>query len=403
MTSSAEAQGHRLADRPVPVLAALAGAASAAVVLIPLLLLSVVTWIAAAVHDAGGPFSGALRSGILVWLAGNHVPVRLDGLAISLSPLGLLAVIVLCLFLAGRRLGRELPDARTAALGGLYLAGSYAVLLTAAAIGAGGTGRWGANPLLAFVIGAVVALLAGGAGVASGSTGVREMLHRLPQWVRPVVTGGLAGSAVLVALAALVLAGSLFAGRARVEALVNAYHGSAVELTSLGLLSLALVPNAVAFVVAYLLGAGFRLGSDTVISPQMVDLGQMPALPILGALPREGVPPLNLAVVFAAALVSAVVSLAVTGRRDLADGVDWRRLSFDAAVLRPAAAGVLSALVLITVMSLSGGGLGSGRLSWVGPALLPAAALSVSLFGLVGAAGGALRWLVAWIGRGADV
>ena len=403
MTSSAEVQGHRLADRPVPVLAALAGAASAGVVLIPLVLLSVLTWIAAAVHDAGGPFSGALRSGILVWLAGNHVPVRLDGLSISLSPLGLLAVIVLCLFLAGRRLGRELPDARTAALGGLYLAGSYAVLLTAGAIGAGGTGRWGANPLLAFVIGAVIALFGGGAGLAAGSTGVRELIGRLPQWVRPVLTGALAGSAVLVALAALVLAGSLFAGRARVEALVNAYHGSALELTSLGLLSLALVPNAVAFVVAYLLGAGFLLGSDTVISPQMVDLGQMPALPILGALPGEGVPPLNLAVVFAAALVSALVSLAVTARRDLAEGVDWRLLSFDAAVLRPAAAGVLSALLLIMLMALSGGGLGSGRLSWVGPALLPAAALSVSLFGLVGATGGALRWLVAWIGRRADV
>ena len=76
MTSSAEVQGHRLADRPVPVLAALAGVASAVVVLIPLVLLSVLTWIAAAVHDAGGPFSGALRSGTLVWLAGNHVPVR---------------------------------------------------------------------------------------------------------------------------------------------------------------------------------------------------------------------------------------------------------------------------------------------------------------------------------------
>ena len=373
------------------------------VVAIPLVLLSVLTWIAAAVHDAGGPFGGALRSGILIWLAGNHVPVRLDGLPISLSPLGLLAVVVLCLFLAGRRLGRELDDARTAALGSLYLAGSYAVLLTVAALGAGGAGRWGAHPLLAFVIGAVVALVGGGAGVAAGSTGVRELLHRLPQWVRPALAGGLAGSAVLLALAALVLAGSLFAGRGRVEALVSAYHGGALELTSLGLLSLALVPNAVAFVLAYLLGPGFLLGSDTVISPQLVDLGEMPALPLLGALPGEGVPPLNLAVVFGAALVAAVVSLVVTARRDFAEGVDWRLLSFDAAVLRPAAAGVVGALVLTAVMALSGGGLGSGRLSFLGPALLPAAALSVSLFGLVGAAGGALRWLVAWLGRRADV
>lgn len=373
------------------------------VVAIPLVLLSVLTWIAAAVHDAGGPFGGALRSGILIWLAGNHVPVRLDGLPLSLSPLGLLAVVVLCLFLAGRRLGRELDDARTAALGSLYLAGSYAVLLAVAALGAGGTGRWGAHPLLAFVIGAVVALVGGGAGVAAGSTGVRELLHRLPQWVRPALAGGLAGSAVLLALAALVLAGSLFAGRGRVEALVSAYHGGALELTSLGLLSLALVPNAVGFVVSYLLGAGFLLGSDTVISPQVVDLGEMPALPLLGALPGEGVPPLNLALVFGAALVAAVVCLVVTARRDLAEGVDWRLLSFDAAVLRPAAAGLVGALVLMAVMALSGGGLGSGRLTWVGPALLQAAALSVSLFGLVGAAGGALRWLVAWLGRRADV
>lgn len=372
-------------------------------VAIPLVLISVLTWIAAAVHDAGGPFSGALRAGVLVWLAGNHVPVHLDGLPISLSPLGLLAVVLLCLFLAGRRLGRELDDARAAALGGLYLAGSYAVLLTVAALGAGGTGRWGAHPLLAFVIGALVGLVGGGAGVAAGSSGVRAQWQRLPQWVRPAVAGGLAGAAALLILAALVLAGSLVAGRVRVEALVSAYHGGALELASLGLLSLALLPNAVGFVVAYLVGPGFLLGSGMLVSPQVVDLGEMPALPLLGALPGEGVPPLNLAVVAVAVLAAAVVALLVTARRDLADGVDWRLLSFDAAVLRPAAAGVVAALVLIAVMALSGGGLGPGRLSFVGPALLPAAALSMSSFGLVGAAGGALRWLVAWLGRRADV
>jgi hypothetical protein len=403
VTSSAETPGHRLADRPVPVLAAVAAVGSALVVATPLVLISVLTWIAAAVHDAGGPFSGALRSGILVWLAGNHVPIRLGGLPISLSPLGLLAVVLLCLFLAGRRLGRVLDDARTAALGGLYLAGTYAVLLAAAARGTGGTGRWGANPLQAFVIGAVVALVGGGAGIAAGSKGVRELIGRLPQWARSALVGGLAGSAVLLALAALVLAGSLFAGRARVEALVSVYHGGAVELASLGLLSLALVPNAVAFVAAYVLGAGFRLGSESFVSPQVVDLGDMPSLPLLGAVPGEGAPPLNLALVFGAAVLAAVVSLVVTARRDLAEGVDWRLLSFDAAVLRPAAAGVVGALVLVAVMALSGGGLGSGRLSWVGPDLLPAAALSMSLFGLVGAAGGAVRWLVAWFGRRGDV
>jgi Family of unknown function (DUF6350) len=403
VTSSAEAPGHRLAGQPVPVLAAVAGVGSAVVVAIPLVLISILTWIAAAVHDAGGPFSGALRSGVLVWLAGNHVPVHLDGLAISLSPLGLLAVVGLCLFLAGRRLGRELDDERAAVLGGLYLAASYAVVLTVTALGAGGTGRWGANPLLAFVIGALVALVGGGAGVAAGSSGVRVLSQRLPQWVRSAIAGGLAGSAALTALAALVLAGSLVAGRTRVEALVSAYHGGAVELASLGLMSLALLPNAVGFVVAYLLGPGFVLGSGMLVSPQVVDLGEMPALPLLGALPGEGVPPLNLVAVAGAALLAAVIAVVVTARRDLADGVDWRLLSFDAAVLRPAVAGVVAALVLMAVMALSGGGLGSGRLSFLGPALLPAAALAVSSFGLVGAAAGALRWLVAWLGHRADV
>ena len=45
------------------------------------------------------------------------------------------------------------------------------------------------------------------------------------------------------------------------------------------------IPNFIISTIAYLVGTGFAIGRDTLISPFVFNLGKIPALPILGALP----------------------------------------------------------------------------------------------------------------------
>ena len=50
------------------------------------------------------------------------------------------------------------------------------------------------------------------------------------------------------------------------------------------------VPNAVAFTGSYLLGPGFAVGAQTLVSPAVVVLGPLPLFPLLAALPANAAP-----------------------------------------------------------------------------------------------------------------
>ena len=49
-----------------------------------------------------------------------------------------------------------------------------------------------------------------------------------------------------------------------------------------------LLPNAVLFSGAYLLGPGFTVGVNTMVSPTVVSIGALPMFPLLAALPDDG-------------------------------------------------------------------------------------------------------------------
>ena len=59
--------------------------------------------------------------------------------------------------------------------------------------------------------------------------------------------------------------------------------------------------------LAYISGAGFALGRDTLISPFIFELGKIPALPILGALPT-GRHPLYILAALSVIAVGAMVA-----------------------------------------------------------------------------------------------
>jgi hypothetical protein len=129
------------------------------------------------------------------------------------------------------------------------------------------------------------------------------------------------------------------------------------------LLQFGYLPNAIVWAIAFTLGPGFAFGSATVVAPTGSALAQLPALPLLAALPPgvhsalpAGLEPVVLALPYLAGglggllLVRAVPSLGL-----------------DVAPMLGLVCGAVSGGVLGLLAAVSGGPLGDGRLAAVGP------------------------------------
>ena len=142
------------------------------------------------------------------------------------------------------------------------------------------------------------------------------------------------------------------------------------------MLCLLYVPTAAFWGTAYVVGPGFAVGAGTTVSPFGVDLGGVPAVPLLAALPQEPGPgwaPLVLLVPVAAGVLAGV--LAHRSGAVAAEG--WRPLAEVSAV----AGGLVAAAVAVLALLASGPG-GPGRLAETGPdwwAVAPVAGLEVAV------------------------
>lgn len=353
--------------RPLTSAGVLAAAQSAGLGVLAVMVLVLVGWATAADSDASA--SSAVAGGLQVWLVGHHATLVVPGGSFSLAPLGLTALPVLLLHTSTLRAGRA--SAVTGRRGVLALTSAvtatYAVLAVAVALVAR-TDAVRPDPASAFLGAAVVA------GLASGSAAVRAtgrwqvLWHRLPGLAR------LAAPAALAAVAALLCGGALLAGLA-----LAGHHGRAADLTAaldagaggsvlLLLGCLVLVPDAALWGVAFAAGPGFAVGAGTSVSVAGVDLGAVPALPLLAALPAGpggGAGWLALLVPAGAGVLAGLV-LRRTARRPGPPPVPaltgWRD-DLRAAGLAGLGAGVLTAVLT----GLSAGSAGPGRMREVGP------------------------------------
>jgi hypothetical protein len=103
-------------------------------------------------------------------------------------------------------------------------------------------------------------------------------------------------------------------------------------------------------------------------------VGNLPALPLLAAVPADGATPTYLLALTALVpLVAGAVAGLVVVRRGLRER-DAYALGWDAFALRGAIAAVLAGLIVFALLALSGGSAGPGRMSAIGvPGALPAA------------------------------
>ncbi|MFE2374769.1 DUF6350 family protein [Streptomyces sp. NPDC059398] len=367
----------------------LRGGLAAALGLGSLTVLVMLLWISSPYPDSGP--GGALHVTAALWLLAHGTELtRHDTTSGVPAPLGLvpMLLVILPVWLVQRAAraafdpanGRPGPSVH----GALAAVTSGYLLVAALVTWYASDGPLSVRPLSALWHLPLVAGVAAGVGVwrarafprepfsgwgrapyAGGGAlpaGVRRALRdpRVPTALR----AGVAAVAVLAGGGALLVGGSLvWHGGAAQESFLRLTGAWSGRFTVL-LLAAALVPNAALWGASYALGPGFTLGTGSVVTPLVVTgNAALPYFPLLAALPGPGSgTPLTWAVAGVPVAAGAVLGWFVTRVRD-----DGRAGTFGGTALMALSAAVVCAAVMAGLAALSGGPLGTGRLTSFGP------------------------------------
>ena len=359
----------------------LAAAIIAAAGLAASTLLVLAAWIAAPHQNAGLP--AVLRMAAAIWLACQHASVTVAGAGrIGLLPLGLIAIPGALLWRGGRWMVRacQIRRLRHAGYAAIALAVPYAAV--AGLVAAVSRSALTAPSVPQAVAGAFgIAIAASALGAARALAPWRQLVRLLPARLRSVVVATAGALALLAAGAAVLAAGSLVAHFGEAATLERDLAPGVIGTGLLLVLQLAYLPNAVIWAIAFSLGPGFAFGTGTVVAPTGSALAQLPALPLLAALPPgahsalpAGLEPVVLALPYLAGIVAGLLLVRTAPA-----------LALDVAPLWGLACGAVCGAGLGVLAVASGGPLGSGRLAAVGPSGWQTGAVSALEIGVAAA------------------
>lgn len=389
---------HRLLVALLAALdALLAAAGGIAVVLAPLALL----W----VFGLGAPEWGALwPAAAAVWHLGHLVPVTVTlpdaylaatgidpsfaTFTLSLAPLAFAAFTALFAARSGVRAG-EAGAALTGWLSGslVFAALASVVALTSNAdLVASETWLSILLPALLFFVPSFIGAVIGAWRVGDDGPvdAVRGWIERMPTAWAPVpglVLRGLALTTLgLVAVGGVVVVAGLIARSTQVIGLFQASNADGIGATVIALGQLVYLPTLVLWAVAFTAGPGFALGTDTAVTPAATQVGALPGIPVLGAVPDSTSSWLLLLVLLPVA-VGALAGWILRARMPATVHPEPLAprlvVAFSVAVLT----GGVGALAAVA----SSGSIGPGRLSDTGPQPGPVA-LALGIEVLVGLA-----------------
>ena len=402
-SSDAELRRQLATTRPLVPTASLGGVVAAGGPLLVCMAVAIVGWFLTDAGGEGAP-SGALRVGAHGWLMAHGSTLAVEGVRITAMPLGLTLLCAWATWRVGHRVGESIsghgPDADRIGDGardltvpyaaGLFTVGYVVLGVLTASVAA--TAESSPDPTRVVLWSLLLGLGVGGPAIAHGSGRAAIWLPVVPATVRDValVARRIVARWMLVCLVALVAALVLdFSTAANVVSQLHADAGGVLLITALSLLVL---PNALLFSGAYLLGPGFTVGAGTTVSTSAVVLGPLPMFPLLAALPDQGAQPwwtdwLMVTPVLLAALVAGQV------QRDRPD------LAWDRAAIRGCAGGIAAGVALALLTAVAGGAVGPGRMQDVGPYTFEVLLHAITSFGIGGVVG---ALLVCWWQRDAD-
>jgi hypothetical protein len=218
-------------------------------------------------------------------------------------------------------------------------------------------------PTAMFAVGVVIGVRNTRSAEARAVTPVRDWLGERSITARTVLAtslrGGAAAASGILLLAAIVTAGAIALSYAHIITLYESLHTEVLGGIAVTLGEIAFLPNLVIWAASWLVGPGFALGTGSTVSPLATQLGPVPAIPVLGALPQG-----QLALGF----VGLVVPIAVAFLVGAILGPGARReLERRELVLVALGIGLVGGVILGLLAWVSGGAAGPGRLVDVGP------------------------------------
>lgn len=352
-----------------------------------LVCLTLAAWVTADHHDDA--VRPALSMAVQAWLLAQHVSLAMPGGALGIVPLGLTAALAALLVRSGRQAARfsgasDRFDCLTTAFAVALPYGVVAALLTRPAE----SGQVRASPLQALVCAFVLALVCVGIGALREVALWDPLVALIPSNWRVALRAGAAAAAAVVACGAVVVAVGLAAHAKRAGELTGSLHGGVTGVVLMAVISMAYLPNVVAWASAFSLGPGFAVGAKTSVALGGVHLGGVPALPLLAPLPDTGaVPAATWLLLFVPVLGGVVAGWVLSRTRPAATGPT----AFD--LVWGSGCGVVCGVLMGGFAWLSAGSLGPGRMAHLGPSAWQVGLAAAIEIGVVA---GVTSWLLGW-------
>lgn len=251
---------------------------SAASILLPLAFITLIAW--ATAGSASGTTSDPIRAAMWIWLAAHHIHFDLvlspSGAAgyLSYLPIGALLLPIVALRGGFKRAIAKLDGDYSNLTGArLFFALFYATITASVALfssSPGVTPLWWKAAIFAFVL-----------AFASTFLADRSISLATPVILALRIVTLLIGFGFLIFTIAFFL--NFSQATLITEVLAPGIFGSLLLL----ILNILYLPNVAIAALSYVSGAGFAVGAGTHLSPITQDIGQIPALPLLAALPVD--------------------------------------------------------------------------------------------------------------------
>ena len=358
-----------------------------AVGFVGIFILNLLVWLVEQTH--GSSFKTVTQTSARIWLNAQGVPLhfnarRVAGLAVpeyvfDLIPLGFALIIGWSMYRAGRRLSGEsyLGFAWSGAIV-VYL--GIATALTSASYTKSihvldwqgvfiPTALFSALLIIGSVVGEPLYVENQNPGALRDR--VRDyfirLQEKLPWAIKPVIAPALrAGTGVVLAMSAVsavLVSMLLMLNWVEVIRLYQSLQLSFFGTVTVSFGQLALMPNVIALANSWLTGVGFSVGDGSMVSPLGTELGPLPAIPILAALP---VGASSFGIVFILVPLLCAFGATLLIKSHTAELRFAYASATSAAIALGVAIGFVAAVEMWIMADFSGGSIGPGRMAVVG-------------------------------------